>query len=205
LNPNGTWKIYAEEFLGEEGGTIESWTITIETDNVETCARFEDEFDDNVVDWNIIKPNVVESGGDTTLIPAGRKGEIEANNLFAGCGSNCVVTTAFQTAGGIGSKVWVIGWYLDKSNLIELLIKEDKDRIVIRQRKNKTVVQKSSSDFTIVPNTLYAVRMIYDGTTITVSINDSPSLTLKPSGSLTGSVGIRSTNTTSTFTHMCVD
>jgi hypothetical protein len=206
LNPNGTWKIYAEEFEHDEGGTIESWTVSIQTDNVESCTRFDDEFDDNIVDWNIIKPNAIENGGNTTLIPVKRKGELEADNVFAGCGSNCIINTAFQTSGGLGSKVSLIGWYVNKANLIEVLIKEDKDRIIIRQRKDNTVVRKSSADFTINPNTVYSVKMIYDGTTITVLIDDtSPSLSIKPVGSLSGSVGIRSTNTTSIFTHMCVD
>ena len=176
LNPNGTWTIWAEEFLGDEGGTIESWTITIDTDSVEECLLFKDQFDDNIVDWSIVKPNVVENNGNTTLIPAGKKGEIEAVNVFSGCSRDCILDTAFQTTGGMGGKVWVIGWFVDKRNLIELLLREDKDRIVIRQRINKKIVKKSSAKFTIEPNTLYSAKMTYDGSTITVLIDGSSPL-----------------------------
>jgi hypothetical protein len=206
-NPNGTWTLWGAEWaFSHQGGRIQSWTITIETDSVESCVLFNDEFDDDVVDWNVIKPNAVENSGNMALIPSTKKGEIEAKNVFSGCGANCTLNTTFQTAGGMRSKVWVLGWYVDKQNLIELLFREDKNRITIRQRVNKTIVRKSSANFAINPNTPYPVTMIYDGTTITVLINGSSiGLSLTPVGSLDGSVGLRSTNTSSTFTHMCVD
>jgi hypothetical protein len=206
-NPNGTWTLWAAEWaFSHQGGRVQSWTITIETDSVESCVLFNDEFDDGVVDWNIIKPNAIENGGNTTLIPSNKKGEIGANNVFSGCGSNCTLNTTFQTPGGNGSKVWVLGWIVDKQNLIELLFREDKNRVTIRQRVNKTIVRKSSVNFQINPNQSYPVTMIYNGSTITVLINGSSiGLTLTPVGSLDGSVGLRSTNTSSTFTHMCVD
>ncbi|HSE40185.1 MAG TPA: hypothetical protein VLH08_05420 [Acidobacteriota bacterium] len=205
-NANGTWTLWAAEWhASNQGGTIQSWSITITTDSAEQCVKFSDDFNDNVVNWDIVKPIATESGGNTILTPATKKSEIEASNVFSGCGANCTVNTEFQTAGGIGSKVWVLGWFVDKRNLIEVLIREDKNRVTVRQRIDKTIVAKSSANVTINPDTLYTVTMIYDGSLINVFINGVSNITLNPVGNISGSVGLRSTNTTSTFTHMCVD
>jgi hypothetical protein len=206
-NPNGTWTLWAAEYVASnQGGTIQSWSIEITTDGVSSgCSKFSDDFNNNVVSWDVVKPIVTETGGNETLTPAKKKSEIDASNVFSGCGANCTVTTEFQTAGGIGGKAWLLGWLVDKRNLIEVLIREDKNRVTVRQRVNRTIVAKSSGNITINPNTLYTVSMTYNGSNINLFINGVSVTTLNPLGNISGSVGLRSTNTTSSFTHMCVD
>lgn len=36
-NPNGLWKMWAREFAGNQGGTIDTWTLAITTDSDEDC------------------------------------------------------------------------------------------------------------------------------------------------------------------------
>lgn len=37
-----------------------------------------------------------------------------------------------QTAGGAGNKVWLLGWYVDSGNYVELLMKEETDRWILK-------------------------------------------------------------------------
>jgi hypothetical protein len=204
LDPNGDWTLYAEEFAGNEGGTIDTWTLTIETD-APTCALFGDEFSDGIVDWNVVRPTATETGDNEVLTPAAKKAEIEATNLFAGC-STCTFETSFQTAGGPGNKVWVLAWFVDKGNVVELLFKEEQDKIVLKHRVNGVIVGKTNASFTIDPNTFYKVTMAFDGTTLTVSIDGAPPIiSFTPGVAPNGSVALRARKTTATFTNMCVN
>lgn len=204
LDANGTWTLYAEEFEGEQGGTIDSWSIIIETD-APGCVQFGDDFNNGTVDWTIVKPTATETGGNTILTPAARKAEIAATNLFAGC-STCTIDVGVQTAGGPSNKVWVLAWFIDKRNTIELLFKEEQDRIVLKQRVNGTVVLKAPASFTINPNTFYNVTMAFNGTQLTVSIDGGSTLiSVTPVGTINGSVALRAKNTVGTFSHVCVN
>lgn len=164
---------------------------------------FNDDFADGIVDWQILKPNVTETGGNLVLTPASRKAEAVISPAFSGC-STCAIHTNFQTAGGAFNKVWILGWYADKNNSLELLFKEQNDRVILKQRSGKVVVAKMKAQVTIVPDTVYDVVMAFDGTQVTVSIDGTPVITMTPVGAPSGTSGFRAKNTTASFGSICI-
>ena len=169
------------------------------------CA-FSDDFDDGTVDpakWTIIKTNVTESGGDMLLTPAKRNALVIAAG-FAGCGGNCTIDTYMETAGGALNKVWTSGWFVDKKNTIEVLMKQENNKWILRQRVNKAVVTKAKALSTINPNQSYHVVLTYDGTTVTLNVDGTDLASITPAGSLNGTVGFQAKNTTARVADVCV-
>ncbi|MCI0446056.1 hypothetical protein L0152_22925, partial [bacterium] len=86
-------------------------------------------------------------------------------------------------------------------NVVELLMKEENDRWVLKHRVNRRVVAKQKYLMPIDPNTDYIVRITYDGANYIASVNGialSPPLT--PGGPVTqGTAGLRVKGTTGTF------
>jgi hypothetical protein len=180
-----------------------SSTLSYAVSIISSCL-FSDDFSDGTVDWLVVKPNVTETGGNLVLTPTVRKAEAVASPVFAGC-STCSLQTSVQTAGGSFNKVWVLNWYVDKKNTVELLFKEQNDKVVLKQRVNGRVLAKQKALLTIDPNTVYDVQMGFDGTQITVSIDGNPLITMTPAGALNGVPGFRAKYTTGTFDSVCVN
>ena len=92
-----------------------------------SCALYSDDFEDGVLaaDWNYVKPAWTEVGGNLEGTPPHGKAEAIATPAFAGCGANCTIQTTIQTAGGVSNKIFFFGWYQDKDNLLEVLMKEE--------------------------------------------------------------------------------
>lgn len=180
---------------------VRSYSVT-----VGTCT-FCDDFEDGVQPlWLIVKLNFIETGGNYVGTPTGRKAETLATPVFSGC-QNCSVEATMQTAGGSFNKIWLLGWFVDKNNYIELLIKEENDRVILKQRIGHAVVAKAKALVTILPNTVYRFRVNFDGSTFTVFLdgNPTPIITLSPAGPVPlGSVGFRVKNTTGTFGEITV-
>jgi hypothetical protein len=127
--------------------------------------------------------------------------------VFAGC-QNCSVEASMQTAGGPFNKVWMLGWYVDKKNTMELLMKEENERWVLKQRSNGSVVAKGKGIKTIDPNTAYIVRIVYTGTVFQVFVDDlqTPLFTLNPAAAVpVGTVGFETKNTTGKFDYITVN
>jgi Putative Ig domain len=195
---SSTFQITATDSSGCAGSR--SYTIDINA----TCL-FCDDFEDGVQpSWLITKPDFTETVGSYVGTPAGNKAEVIASPVFPGC-SVCSVEVIMRTAGGAFNKVWLVVFYIDKNNLIELLMKEESDRWVIKQRINKTVVAKAKGILTIDPNVDYAATIFYDGTTVTVTIDGSPLITMTPVGTPNGTVGFRVKNTTGSFNSIVVN
>lgn len=179
-------------------GTL-SYSVTIASNCI-----FNDDFSNGTVDWLVIKPSVAETGGNLVLTPTTRKAETVATPVFAGC-SACSLHTTVQTAGGNGNRVWVLGWYTNKKNTVELLFKEEKNVVILKQRVAGHIVAKQKATVTIDPNTVYDVVMGFNGTQISVSIAGNPVITLNTVGAPNGVPGFRAKNTTGTFDFVCVN
>ena len=111
-----------------------------------------------------------------------------------------------MTAGGIGNKLWMLGWYVDKQNTMELLFKEENDKIVLKQRSNGAIVTKNKGSITLNPNVSYQVRVAFDGTIFTVFVDNSPLFTLTPAAPVpSGTVGFQAKNTTGSFGYITVN
>lgn len=112
-----------------------------------------------------------------------------------------------RTAGGSGNRVWLMGWYQDKRNTVELLMKEESDRWILKQRSAGGIVAKMKALLTIDPNVVYKVNIQFDGTNFQVSIDDVLIMTMPkaPGTSPSGTTGFQVKSTTGSFDEISVD
>ncbi|MCI0613957.1 Ig domain-containing protein, partial [bacterium] len=168
---------------------------------------FCDDFEDNILDpnWTIVKQAWNEAGGFLVGSPTGRKATIIASPIFQGC-QICFQESSVMTAGGPGNRVWMLGWYIDKKNTMELLIKEENDKIILKQRVNGSIVAKSKGQLNILPNTTYVVRVSFDGALFSVLVDSVTLFTLTPIGTVpTGTIGFQAKRTTGSFGYILVN
>lgn len=184
------------------GSMAYSITITL------SCL-FCDDFEDGVLDpnWTYIKPAWTESGGVLAGIPTSKKASVTASPVFSGC-VTCYEETSLQSAGGPSNKMWMYGWYVDKKNDMELIISEGGDKLVLKQRAAGRIVAKAKGVVPggIDPNVSYVIRLSFDGTLFTVSVNGSSLFTLTPAAAVpSGTIGFAVKNTTGTFEYITVN
>jgi hypothetical protein len=166
-------------------------------------CMFCDEFDDGVLNtggWTYIKNSSFWSENGTALLGVNtRKTTAVATPAFGGC-LNCYAETLMSTAGGLGNRVWLVHHFVDKSNMVELMMKEEQDRWVLKHRVGGRVVAKQKFTAQINPNVAYRARITFDGTNYTASINGTPIITLSPGGPVTpGTAAFKVKSTTGTF------
>jgi N-acetylneuraminic acid mutarotase len=198
--------------------TIGSFNFTISTVDIITCSKshdytidigicqFCDDFEDGTLDpnWTVVKNAWSEAGGFLVGTPTRKKAIIIASPIFNGC-QNCSEETTMMTAGGSGNKISMLGWYVDKNNLMELQFKEENDKIVLKQRVNGKIVAKAKASFMIDPNISYVVKVSYDGTLFTVSVNGSSLFTLTPAAPVqSGTIGFEAKGTQGSFGYIAV-
>jgi uncharacterized repeat protein (TIGR01451 family) len=168
------------------------------------CNDFEDG-DVLSNNWTVVKPAWSESGGNLLGNPVSRKAVTFAAPAFAGC-QTCDVQASMQTAGGIGNKVWLLAWYVSKADTIEVIMKEEADKWIVKERVAGTVVKKVVANSPIVPNVPYAVEISFDGTQFVVTIDGTPLMTFTPVAAVpTGTVGFQAKSTTGTFDYITVN
>lgn len=173
-----------------------------------SCGLYSDDFEDGVLatDWNYVKPTWTEVGGNLEGTPAGKKAEAIATPATAGCGTgSCTIQTTIQTAGGVSNQIFFFGWYQDKDNLVEVLMKEEQDKWVIKQISNGAVVAKTKASATIQPNIFYDVRVSFDGTKFTLNVDGVDLVSMNAGATPSGTVGYRVKKTTGRFGNICVD
>lgn len=106
----------------------------------------------------------------------------------------------------MNNRVWVLGWYVDKANTIELMMKEETDRWILKQRVGGKVVGKAKAIAAIEPNVEYIVQITFDGNQFTVSINQTPLMTYSPVATVPiGTIGFESKITTARFGYIQVE
>ncbi len=173
---------------------------------VDTCI-FCDDFGDGVLatDWTYLKPTWSESGGDLIGSPTKKKAETIASPAFVGC-DVCSIQSTMKTSGGIGNRISLITHYLDRRNNVEVILNEEKDKVILRQRLNGKIVSKAKSSFTIDANIFYDVHLSYDGSLLTLNINGNAVLSFPSVGNLpSGTVGFKTVNTDAFFGDIRVD
>lgn len=199
---------------------VETANFTITAVDAQTCAKSQDytiditdtcllcdDFEDGVMNpnWTVIKTTWNESGGSLNGTPDKKKAVIVATPFFAGC-QTCFEESAIVTAGGIGNKIWMLGWYKDKQNTMELLFKEENDKIVLKQRANGAIVTKNKGSITLDPNVSYQVRVAFDGTIFSVYVDNALLFTLTPAAPvLSGTIGFQVKGTTGSFGYITVN
>lgn len=164
-----------------------------------------DEFDDGSLNgWTILKPAWNESNGKLIGVPV-KKAMVIARPEFAGC-VNCRVETIMESAGGNGNKLWMFGWYIDKKNTVELLMKEGSDKWILKQRVNGKVIAKVNARSLIEPNIPYTVRIEFDGSDFHVLVNNVELLAMAAAAPVTaGTVGFAAASTTGSFEYVHIN
>jgi N-acetylneuraminic acid mutarotase len=154
------------------------------------AALFNDQFNDGVLDPNWkYKKNWAEDGAVLKVTSNNDPATAVATPVFAGC-LNCSVSTSASTSGGNNGKLSFYGWWVSNKTYIELQVKENVDKVTIREKVNGKIKKKQSAPLTIDPNTFYAITMTYNGTDIVVNIDGTDVLTFTPKGTVQmGTVG----------------
>ena len=173
---------------------------------VNQCV-FCDSFGDGVLatDWTYSKPSWNEAGGNLIGSPVKRKTQAIATPAFAGC-DLCSVQATMKSSGGPGNSVSLFTHYVDNKTNVEVILKEEADKVVLKQRINGIVVVKGKSSIIIDPNTPYNVVLSYDGSLLSLSINGTNLITVPSVGTLpSATVGFKTINTTALFDDIRVD
>jgi hypothetical protein len=170
-----------------------------------TWCLFCDEFDDGLVDPNWTYQGNFSEDGESLIANSTRRARAIASPIFQGCGSNCSVEATIRTAGGPFNKVWLLAWYVSKKNTVELLMKEQSDRWVFKQKSNGVIVGKGSAQLQIDPNVFYTVRIQNNGQNFQVFIDGALQITVPITGNTSGTVGFRSKKTTARFGRILVE
>lgn len=179
-----------------------SYSIT-----VAASCLFCDDFEDSVLDpnWSYLKPTWTEAGGSLNGTPAGRKATAIASPIFAGC-SECRVLASMQSAGGLYNKLWLLAWYQDKANTVELLMKQENGKWILRQRSGKLIVAKTKGVSPIEPGVSYAVEVAYSAGDLVLRVDGTVLATLHLAAAPSiGTVGFAVKNTTGSFDSILVD
>lgn len=178
------------------------------TDSDALSCLFCDDFEDGTISaaWTYVKLDWIESAGALQGTPAGKKAIAIATPAFSGC-SVCTLETSMRSSGGALNKIWFDGWYLDKKNTIQLLMKEENDRWVLKEKSGGTTVAKGKGIKTIDPGVSFIVRMTFDGTTIQVFVDDmtTPLISMAAAAAVpAGTIGYEVKGTTGFFDYILV-
>ena len=83
---------------------------------------------------------------------------------------------------------------------MELLIKEESNKMLLRQRIGGVIVKKQAASVNIDPNVSYVVKIAFDGTQFVVSVDSVNVMTFVSGGAVpSGTVGFQVKNTIGTF------
>lgn len=111
-----------------------------------------------------------------------------------------------MTSGGSGNRVWMMAWYADKGNTLEILIKEESDKIIFKQRAGGAVVAKTQGLISLLPNVAYNVRVTFDGVAFTLFVNGNPLATLTSAAAPSaGTIGFQGQNTVASIGYVLVE
>lgn len=158
-----------------------------------------DDFEDGVLNtsWTYTGP-WSESGGNLTSTAFTGKTRAVASPVFAGC-TLCSFEATMQTAGGHGNKISFFGWYTDSKNGVELMVKDEGDRWILKQRSGGTIVAKAKGISPVVPGVFYDVRLTYDGANLQVFVDGNLLLTVPAFGTPFGTAAFQVSKTTGNF------
>jgi hypothetical protein len=160
------------------------------------------------MNWDVIKGQWSESGGSLVGTPTRNTALVFASIPWSpsgasGCG-NCTIETAMKTAGGSFNKLMLEAWYQNNSNRVELILNEEADKWILKQRAGGAVVAKAKAAASIDPGVSYDVALSFDGSSFHLSVNGTPVLTMPAAGIPFGKVGFKVKKTSGTFGHIRV-
>ena len=174
----GTHSYHITLTVTDSSGLIHETSVELPIDSQPGSCLLCDDFEDGVLasNWTYPKGSWLEQNG-FLQVTTNKKATAIATPVFTGC-STCTIEVDVQTSGGLRNKILVYGWYVDKNTRVEILMKEESDRWVLKQRSDREIVAKKNVKRTILPNTTYKVNVHFDGTTFMFSIDGVELFTL---------------------------
>lgn len=167
-------------------------------------ALFSALFDDGSLDPNwTFGPGWSEANGNL-IGTNSKKTRAIASPIFAGC-SQCSLAAPMQTSGGIGSKISLLAWYVDKGNLLEIMMREDADKWVIKLKLDAETLIKEKILAPILLHVDYQWFAMYDGSRILLFLDGTLSMTLFPSSPPQGTFGFQVKGGTGSFGEITVN
>jgi hypothetical protein len=160
-----------------------------------------DDFNDNVLDWTILKGVWTESGG--TLNETGRGkalAPIPWNPSGVSICSICTINTDVMSSGG---KVTIYGWY-QKNGRVELIMDLGHDKWILKQFNLGAVVAVKKFPLLIDASTNYNVNISYNGSDFAVSIDGSLIMIMPAGAAPSGNVGFKVKDATANFDQITV-
>jgi photosystem II stability/assembly factor-like uncharacterized protein len=155
---------------------------------------FIDDFEDGLVTWTITKGNWQETGGGFTANTLNGAAIATAPvpwspSGLSGC-IDCTFHVNVQTIGGSTSRTFVQPWFVNRSNRVDLIIKEENDKCILKQKSGGFTVAKASVNLAILPGVLYDFRISQFGGTFYLWIDSVLRITMPagapvPEGNLT--------------------
>jgi hypothetical protein len=202
---NGTWTLYAAEDGGNEGGTIDSWSLSITTDGIPVCD-YEDQFNDGVLTYLQLNPSVQETGGNLVLNPTGKKAYTVSDSSFTGMqnGTFSAQIRFSDTGSGTKPKGLMVTHWVNKKNLMEIQFNVARDKVIVKQKEG-TVVAKQNGVFDFDFDTTYNVDATFTGISYDVRINGTLVVSLNTVGSpQPGILGFQAKGLTQSINSVCV-
>lgn len=191
--PVGTYLFQAD---ATDGTLTHSANLTLNL-----APLYIEDFEDGVADgFTFLKGTWAVSSGVLTGTNT-RKATALAPFTMSG---NRSVEAVMRTAGGTGNRVSLLGWQVDKKNLVELLMKQEQNKWVLKHRIGGQAVAKAKALSAIQPNTDYRARISFDGTVFQVFIDGVEVININGSLPTDGPPGFKVKATTGTFGEILV-
>ena len=161
-------------------------------------VKFVDTFDDSQINnsYTYEKGTWTEDGS-SLVGSADRK----ASMLFP-ASKTCDLCTAFvnvKTSGedqaGVAGKMWVLLWYQDKNNYVDLLIKPSSNKVLLRQKVNGVIARKDKAIVPMQPFMTYNFEIGNTGTDLKLRVPGQAPISIPIMGSPNGRFGFQAKGT----------
>jgi hypothetical protein len=161
----------------------------------ESSYLYADNFEDgDASDWIPNKGNWFVSDGDLE-----GSHHRSATNIspFVGCGLGCTVI-GYIRLNNLNARVSLLTFYQDKRNFVEVTLMEDKQKVILKLRRNGRVIAKQKYSTPVIVGIDYPVKVRQLSGFLEVEINGALIMTVPTSIASNGGVGFRLKSTTRT-------
>ena len=192
--------------ITDNAGCVVNKAYTINVVNCLYCDDFADGILAPATEWNYSNIANWSEDGVNLNGTSTKKTKAFATPVFAGC-SVCSAEATLRTAGGTGNVLSFIAWYQNSQNYVELMMKQEIGKWLLKQRVNGSVVAKTKALVPINPNQFYTATITFDGAQFQVVVDGNLLITLpKAAGSNpNGTIGFQSKATTGSFGYILVN
>ncbi len=160
------------------------------------CDDFEDSILSNL--WTYVNGNWQEYSGALHVLSSDSKALAITNPNSAAS----AIEAAMMIDANYAGQISLLGWFQDRNNSIELILNDEKDRLILKQHKNGKTVAKAKATMLIETGLKYNVKITFDGNRLNVYVDNmlNPLITMNSDGDLSGnSAGFQAKRTIAGF------